>query len=202
MLGFIIPLLTYPLAIMGVQWCSSTLRFPLGLPGEFAVDSKGNIYCTSSPYDRLQIYDKDGKFVRGWFVPLRTGGNRVILDSKGNIHVRTQHQNEEYAVFTIEGEFLKKYKKNSREEDTSYFVEAQDNAGNVYKVRSPWVFPKIVRIAPSGEENVVVSDPIHLWFIKSPIPSAAAIFGISIAYSIRKFFKKKSKATEKVVPTT
>jgi len=204
LIGFLAIFLCWILGWAGIGGASDQLRFPLGLPGGIAVDDKGYIYCSLSPYHRVQVYDKGGRFIRGWFVLLASGGNYVELGSEGNIHVRTVYHEQKWAVFTPYGKFIGRHNRNLRDEGASLLPEANDKDGNIYRVRNPWTFTKIVKIIPSDEETVVVSDPFYLWFVKAPFPSAAGIFGISAIYGVLEFWKKKKskgKVTADATPT-
>ena len=68
-LGFSIPITCHVLSNLNVKGVSSHIQFPLGKPRYLALDRDGNIYCFSDFYNRLQIYDKTGQFIKGWFLP-------------------------------------------------------------------------------------------------------------------------------------
>lgn len=207
MIGFVSGFLAGGLSTTGKPMTSSSIRTPLGVPGGIAVDSEGQIYYMANSYNRIQVYDKNGHFLLGWFFP-RPGNLsatiQMIIDEDGHLHVEagyyeTKHPIKDldrrvYSVYNANGELLEK-----RSETFSYtkipdVFERKDAEGNIYKVKGRLIFPKVVKITPSGEEMVLVSDPFYLKFINVPLPSFAGLFLIAILYNIREFWQKKKKA--------
>ncbi len=46
----------------------SGFEMPLGDLESVAVDAEGRIYTSAGFYSRIQVYDRTGQFLRGWFV--------------------------------------------------------------------------------------------------------------------------------------
>lgn len=215
MIGFLSPFFSAVLSFSGIPMPSSIIRTPLGIPGGIAVDVAGRIYYVSNSYNRIQVYDKNGRFLRGWFFTIP--GNlsktvQVIIDEKNRIHVEAGYYKETYpindpnrkvyTVFTQNGKLLER-----RSETFSYMkipdaFERKAPDGNIHKVKHRLFFPKVLRISPSGKEIVIVSDPIYLKLIDFPVPSAVCILAISISYGIWEFWQKKKKAKENKNPET
>ncbi|MHC4213377.1 MAG: hypothetical protein ACYSWP_08410, partial [Planctomycetota bacterium] len=104
-----------------------------------------------------------------------------------------------YSVFSTTGELLEK-----RSETFSYtkipdVFERKGPEGNIYKVKGRLIFPKVVKITPSGKEVVLISDPFYLKFINAPLPSFAGILLIGVLSELRYFWRKKRKAKEGVI---
>jgi len=70
----------------------SGIRSPMGKITEIHVDREGFIYCADHIYSRLQVFDGNGHFVRGWLVPNLGVGVRVSVTEDGN--VQTTHVND------------------------------------------------------------------------------------------------------------
>jgi len=194
LIGFLSPLLFFGLSCIDIRLFSAKVRFPLGLPAGIAVDSKERIYCVLHSYRRVQVYDNEGRFLRGWSVFVPSGGSNILIDGNNRIHVKTATVDGHYAVFSSEGALLEKRSKDFYEKKWSGFLETKDNAGNIYRIKDAWFLPKIVKISPSGEEIVIVSDPFYLWLMKAPFPTGAfilAAMAIGGTLELRKWIKKK-----------
>ena len=70
-----------------VRMSSTQARFPLAHLDAIAVDSRGQIYCLSLFYCRVQVFDEEGNFVRGWFVPIPKGLFRMMVDDQDNLRI-------------------------------------------------------------------------------------------------------------------
>jgi hypothetical protein len=140
------------------------LRFPLaGLTG-IAVDDE-NIYTISQGYGRLQVFDKRGNFVRGWFGPFSKGTFWINIYKNNNLSVVIS-DGEEY-IYSIDGKLLKKsgHPDEYIRQDKN---ETYDSEGNLY-ISIDSFRSKVIKFSPSGKVDSVVSDPIWLSLIKVPI---------------------------------
>ncbi|MHC4641456.1 MAG: hypothetical protein ACYS32_07405 [Planctomycetota bacterium] len=206
MIGFLSGFFAAGLSATGRPMTSSSIRIPLGVPGGIAIDREGRIYYMANSYNRIQVYDKNGHFLCGWFFP-RSGNlsatTQMIIDEDGYLHVESGYYETKnpikdldrkvYSVFSTNGELLEK-----RSETFSYtkipdVFERKDAEGNIYKVKGRLIFPKVVKITPSGKEVVLISDPFHFKFINAPLPSFAGILLISALYHLRDLWQKKRK---------
>lgn len=70
---------------------ASNVEFPLSNLFAVTIDSKQQVYCAIRMYERIQVYDKDGHFLKSWFSPIPWVGNvkatRLIVDENDNIHM-------------------------------------------------------------------------------------------------------------------
>lgn len=143
------------------------LRFPLaGLTG-IAVDDE-NIYTISQGYGRFQIFDKTGKFVRGWFGPFSKGTFWVNMNKNNNLSIILS-DGEEY-IYSVDGELLKRSdcSKDYPDENIRQGKNGTyDFEGNLYAPIDSFR-SKVIKFSPSGEMSTVVSDPIWLCIIKVP----------------------------------
>lgn len=197
--------LCFSLSFLGIHTVSSKIRFPLGLPGAIAVDSKGRVYCTLQWYRRLQVYDNEGQFIRGWFVSIPANFPIIEVDENDHIHVETAASKGYYAIFSSDGVLLEKRSKDFYEKKWSGFLETKDDAGNIYRIKDAWFFPKIVKISPSGKEAVVISDPFYLWLMKAPFPTGAfilAAMAIGGIMELREWIKRKKRKANPTAEAT
>ena len=68
-LCFVLPLACSALAWAGCEVATSEVELPIEYIGSLRVDTKGRIYIYSITYERLQMYNNSGDFIRGWFTP-------------------------------------------------------------------------------------------------------------------------------------
>ncbi len=202
------------LSATGRPMASSSIRVPLGVPGGIAIDRECRIYYMANSYNRIQVYDKNGHFIRGWFFP-RSGNlsatTQMIIDEEGYLHVEAGYYETKnpikdldrkvYSVFSTDGELLEK-----RSETFSYakipdVFERKDAEGNIYKVKGRLIFPKVVKITPSGKEILLISDPSHFKFINAPLPSFAGLLLIGTLYPLRDLWQKRRKGKRERIKT-
>src|SRR3989339_1583777 len=148
----------------------TNLRFPLaGLTG-IAVDN-GNIYTFSRGYARFQVFDKTGKFVKGWFCPFAKGTVWININKDNNLSVILS-TGKEY-IYSVDGELLKKsdHSEGFANEDTRLGKnEYYDSDGSLYALIDSFR-SKIIKFSPSGM-STVVTDPIWVCIIKIPFSLA------------------------------
>lgn len=167
--GFFGSAICWALAMSEKPWVSTWMRFPLGDLNDVVVDGNGQIYCAILGNQRIQVYSKEGEFLRGWFA--RSGGGRFDLwwDNDGFLHV----VGYQHYIFNKEGVFLEEVEVDSSQEIAMYdniiSGEPKDDSGCVYKIRNRHIFPKIVKIAPDEKESVIVSDPLFVWPVQGPL---------------------------------
>jgi hypothetical protein len=174
----------------------SWMELPMGEMGSIVVDRAGNIYCASSSYGRIQVFDRAGKFVRGMFIG--GGGGRITMyfDSTELLHVYVSKARTLY-IFNPDGTLVKKGKDEVASTiDSSINRHARDREGNTYSTVSPSFYPRVRKTTPEGKESIIVAVPLYLLIFQGPIPAwfiAAIGMGLAaLADSLEK--KKKSRA--------
>jgi hypothetical protein len=88
-----------------LPWTSEEIAFPMGQVEGAVVDADGLIYCPSPPWGRIQLYDQDKRFIRGWFVNAFGGTFRVNVDRENHLQVATARRRMLY-VFDRQGRLL------------------------------------------------------------------------------------------------
>lgn len=71
------------------QFLPQSLEWPVLSPASNVRDAGGATIVGLSPLDRVQVYDAEGRFVRGWAVPASGGLFKVHAADPGVIEVRT-----------------------------------------------------------------------------------------------------------------
>lgn len=162
---------------------SSNLRFPVSYSSDIAVDSHGHIYCAVYSYCRVQVYDKDGRFLRGWPAPVGTKKKNfhLVMDNNDNLHLIGDYGHYTYKT---DGQLLsgRKFKgrddSNDVAEDDSILCKFRD--GNTYSLKSKWLFPKIIKTTSTGEQSTILLYSWTLWLMKGPWQA----FGLAVLLNL------------------
>ena len=145
------------------------VEFPLAELKAVALDSRGRIYCATMAYARVQVYDQVGRFQRGWYVDAAGGVFAIWSDRKDHIHVMTA-RNDTHYVFATDGRLLRR-ERIADPHFTKRSARVRDSSGTTYEVRRPSIWPQVVKIDPSGNESVIVSPRLDLWWVSGPFPA-------------------------------
>ncbi len=162
----------------GVVHLPGWVEVPMGELQAVGVASDGSIYCGIG--DRIQMYDHSGRFVRGWPVPAAGGAFGMRVDGNDRIHIGTA-RSEMHLVFDRQGRLIEENR------NPEYFFEiagarAVDGNGCRYTLRSPHLFPGVVRIDPSRARRTVVGVRWYLWPLQAPLPALVLLWiGLGLA---------------------
>lgn len=172
----------------GIQMVSSKVEFPLGELEGITIDTEGKIYCVASFYSRLQIYDHNGHFLIGWFIPLPKGLFNIGMYK--DKYLRFSADTGWSYLYDQTGNLVKKSREKNYYEQfgRSAQSEVQDSLGNIYRIKNSVLFPRVVKITQSGKQTVLISDSLYMWLIKGPFPSLilATLTGIFMIIIWRK----------------
>ena len=151
-----------------------TTEFPLGDVDGIALDADGRIYLAVPVYQRVQVYDNEGTFLRSWFVE-SAGGEYDIWTDENILHVLVSRTDMHLAM-SSEGEILASSAVSSFDEWRTLHEKAnkkkhKDTRGNIYSLEESWWLPRVVRTEPEGGITVLISDPFHRWLIGAPFPA-------------------------------
>lgn len=145
--------------------------FPLSVPEKIVTDNKGQIYCISRFYNRLQVFGSRGQFLRGWFINLPAGRYNISIDPEGNVCLFAKNNRKGY-----------KYNSSGKrigEVGNPYFAEkyqleqltkTENSLGYAYDIQNPFFLPGIVKTSDSGQESLLYRQPFGLWLVTMPIP--------------------------------
>ncbi len=175
-------------ALFGGGLLSVPVHFevPLGELEGIAVDSKGRVYCGASFYGRVQVYDREGRFLRGWSADASGGAFRIKVDEDDRVHVATARGGLHW-IWDREGRLIHKA------EDPSQFEAfpasaTTDRSGNRYEIRGRSLFPRVVRTDAEGRQCVMIATPWYLWIIQGPFPAWIFFFLGMIVWGVAKGF--------------
>ena len=177
---------------LNITMPSSVIRFPLSYLESIAIDESGNVYCLSGFYNRIQVFDNEGTFLKGWFVDLPGGGRRIRSEKDGEISLFSEN-NRTKMVYENNGLLLSKSKFESEEFKLLYPENSgprKDALGNSHQIESPFFWIKVTRTSSEGNRDVVVKDPTGLWFVTIFFPFAwFALIKVVVFFSMRRLLK-------------
>jgi hypothetical protein len=159
---------------------------PLARPTDLAVAPDGTLYVALDA-GRVQVYDAEGRYLRGWRLDRGAGPSRLRIAAPGRIEVATSGSARLHA-FDAEGRLL------GSVEDAGAFARfgAEAPAGGASHALEAGA---VVRLRPPPPHVLVPATPRPLaWFASAPIPALTAlltasglglVFGIALAGSRR-----------------
>jgi len=176
----------------------SDFEFPLGKLNSIAVDSDENIYLASETSRRIQVFDKNGKFIRGLSVEPGRGDLKLSVDKNNYLEV---YRGSSLYIYDPEGNFL-------RQGDLSLYNGGLSGAGLEYKTEKGtyyidttieraddyYTYPDVLKKDLSGKRTVVVSKPFFLlWIITSPLTPLLLLIGLILAILANPIIEKQIK---------
>jgi len=181
----------------GVRFVSSKIRFPLNICA-FDVADRGEVVCFSNAHNRIQLFSKNGKFLKGWFVD--NGGftaGRVLIDSNDLIHFASP--DDRHFIFDFDGNIIEdSYEKGIRDNITQ-LKESKKNKrydNCFYKIRSGIRGTEIVKTNPTGYESVVVSVPFYIYFWGERVPWLVFFLLIPFILGLKELIQKRKKSKQ------
>lgn len=159
-------------------------ELPLGEIEGLVVDSSDNIYVGLGFYEKIQVYDKDGNFIRNWSIDCMNGSFSIRLTKEQNIEVLVSRSNKRI-IFNGHGEILKYYEavyEGLNINSKTYIKET----GEKYEVRGIF-FTQIEKVYPS--RNVIVRQNKLFQLFKAPqCLILIALSALFFAIKFRKVF--------------
>jgi hypothetical protein len=141
-----------------LKWIPENVEFPLAHVAGIDVNREGNLFVASGFYSRIQVYNPNGEFVRGWFLDDTGGGHLKIRISNENEVEIAVVRGRKIDVFDENGGLLetKKYGKGSDffdsfEQKGKYLSD--EPTGLQYDVEG-WAFPRIIQTGPDGKKKI------------------------------------------------
>ena len=164
---------------LNMRFASQKARFPLSQVEWIQIDNDGSVYCMSFSYFRMQVYNSDGEFQRGWFMPRLKGSYRVSLTEQGEILYG--NENDVEYVFDGHGNQIpskEDYVLSPLPPKSTRYV---DENGSIYELRHSLFRPMIVKTDKDGNEVPLVKDPLGLWVHGMPLPGMGFLI-LSVAF--------------------
>jgi hypothetical protein len=185
------------------SWIPESLELPLSDLQEFSVDKNGNVYCAVPFYNRIQVYDHGGYFLRGWFVRPNTRFFRIRINADNNVEVARAPR--WVKTYDIHGNLMNDDAKVHPEKVNKEFgnnlrrIFFHPN-GSIYTLRGAFFIPFITIREPAEPEKVLITTPIlSLLF---PAPFRAIIYvaiGLFLFYLCERRNEEHSKKYIKLI---
>jgi hypothetical protein len=157
-------------------------KMPLGYIKGIAVDSEGNIFCGAPFFQRIQVYNKEGKFLFGKCINSDLSPFRIRINSNDNLEVatpRSRNGDGKLYAFDTKGNLL-----HVTSNVPQYYVQfgekseyyCYDTKHDVTYLTEPSLRPvfygfRVVKKDSSGKETVVIKtsfcDRLFIGFIPS-----------------------------------
>jgi len=162
----------------------SWLELPISEPQGIDINSSGYIFCGSGFYERVQMYNDHGKFIRGFSTDIGKGRGSLftfrVENNQLHIHIfntliRKEGSVDREIVYSLDGNLIE-IKDIPSQNYVGYDVNNQktDTSGRQYIFKG-FLFPRVIKIE-GGTHTVLVSTPIYLWFFQCPFPAFAFFF--------------------------
>ncbi len=159
-------------SLLKPAWISSETQLPLGDLESVALDSQGRIYCGLAFYSRIQVYDEQGRFLRGWWVDGGGGMLRLHMAEGDRLEVEAARKNRVF-TFDLNGSLIESNQQTETQRKVSDRLDqlpVTDARGRTYAIRNRFFWPHVVREDQAGR-TTVVSTPWYLWPIMGPLPA-------------------------------
>lgn len=151
----------------------SETELPLGRLEGIVVDSQGNIYCGSQSYGRIQQYDAQGNFTRGWFIKTAGGAFRMQINKEDQLLVATA-RTDLFATFDQDGDMVD-LQTNLPGIYQEFGLVSQSrfesSNGDTYVIENSFFFPHVVRISFDGKQSTIITTSWYKWLFMTPFPA-------------------------------
>lgn len=178
-----------------LRWIPGNIELPLAGIDGIDVNREGKLFVASKYYNRIQVYNTNGDFIRGWF-----------LNNTGSIYLKIRiNDNNKVEVASLRGSKIDVFDENGKliktrkfdEDDTDFFDSFEQKGKHLFdKLRrchydvEGWVFQGIIQTVPDGKKKIG-KNAFYLFPFQGPFQGwATAIFG---GFLITRAEKKKKK---------
>ena len=180
-----------------LSWIPGNIKFPLADVKGIDINRDGKLFVASGFYSRIQMYNPQGEFVRGWFLT-HIGGGAIKIRINDNNEVEVAGlRGDAVEVFDESGRLLK-YKKYDDVDFWDYFVQKGNHlldksTGCRYDVEG-WVYPKIIQTCPDGKK-VICKNAFYLFPLQGPFQ---AIVTAMVGMYLMGLAEKKKKRSQTI----
>ncbi len=151
--------------LSGSYFYGRSVEIPLGDINGFVVDKDDNIYIGCAFYERVQVYNKEGEFIKNW-----------PIEAYGGMFYMSKTEKDEILITTARGDDQVLYDKNGKilskkNIDHQTFMESENDwrtftsdKGVEYEIKGS-LFQKIVKLNPA---QTIINQNALLQLIKGP----------------------------------
>ena len=179
-----------------LKWIPRSIELPLAGIDGIDVNKEGNLFVACKHYNRIQVYNPKGDFVRGW-----------SLDDTGGIYLKIRiNDNDKVEVAALRGRKIDTFDENGKllktkkydEDDTDFFDSFEQKGKHLFdKSRKyhydveGWAFPRIIQTGQDGKKKIG-KNAFYLFPFQGPFQGiATAVVGMTIVNKLEKKRKKK-----------
>ena len=139
-------------------------EIPLGEIKGIIVDSNKNIYVGCGFYDRIQVYDKSGKFIKNWKISAYNGDFTINFSKDENISIVTL-KNDQKTVYSKVGKkiYTKPFNSENYIKTKRNLKSFETNDNNIYEIKGNFLHRKII----INNEKTIINQSIWLQFFNS-----------------------------------
>lgn len=158
-----------------LNWIPQSVELPLGPIEGIAVDGKNQVYVANSFLDRVQIYDPNGGFVRGWFFDASGGSYRFRVNDLQQVEIAATRKRtlDTYDEF---GSRLSTVRDESAFTRLPKIESAKAPDGTSWDALDTFLFPHVVGFRPGLKESVHIRIYWYHWLLMGPLPAWGFIF--------------------------
>jgi hypothetical protein len=179
-----------------LNWIPEGFEFPLADIKSIDVDEQGRLYTASGFYNRIQIYDANGEFLRGWSVRGFTGGKiKMRIINKYEVEIASSGDKKIY-VFEENGNLLRF---TDFSKDRSFYYSFEHNGRQVFDSLTGYgyymqglVYPEIIQHRLDGEKKIG-KNAIYLFPFQGPAQGWVTLFIGMVLFSRLDKKKKRQK---------
>jgi hypothetical protein len=165
-----------------ISWpiVSAWWRLPLSVT-DIVVDKNGTIY-TRNNGERIQVYDSQGDFLKGWsfgkggYLLLEQDGKSFIAVRQRRSSVRFDQKGNKLAEWEDSGHYERIA--DERIQQGMSIPSFKDGEGNVYR-QEGWILHSIVRVDRSGQKTIIVRDPVYVGIFDYVLGILLVIFSLA-----------------------
>ncbi len=176
-----------PIVCISMNWLagpcqSESIELPID-PTFVGVDALHRVLIYSSHYERMEIFDSEGRFIRGWF--MKSGGRLGRFDSSGSV-ITVIYSTDDEIDFDLYGKVIKKvHRKGSYLENVNRSPGIISCADEVdcsrYRLRHRLFWASVAVVEPDSQERVLLKEPLPIVLIRIPSPAVLwALMGITL----------------------
>jgi hypothetical protein len=170
--------------LSGSYFYGENVEIPLGDINGFVVDKDHNIYIGCAFYERVQVYNNEGEFIKNW-----------PIEAYGGMFYMSKTEKDEILITTARGDDQTLYNKNGKilskkNIDHQTFMESENDwktfttdNGIEYIIKGSLI-QKIVKLNP---EKTIINQNILLQLIKGPFN----VWLLAVVGGVIGFFSKK-----------
>ncbi len=154
-------------ALGGLSFLSASTEWPVGWAEGVVTDTEGRSIVPHPSSGRVQVYDADGRFLRGWFVPASGGDFKVDVTGQNQVEVFTA-RGRERLLYTIDGDLLHRGTYAPRS-----YGDVGPGAPTVRQFRTPWFLRPFAHPGIAWGVAVVGVLGLASVHLRKPRPSTA-----------------------------